>query len=130
MAGQTGGVIVIAGRAGDRAGDRMRRGLIVVAGETGAHAGSRMTGGTLLAGRFGAEPGTLMKRGTLIGALGGAPGPTFVDAGGYAGTFLTLFARHVAAMVPEAAGLVPGRAQRWRGDMATLGKGEILVPRD
>lgn len=127
MAGQAGGAILVGGRLGDRAGDRMKRGLIVALGGTGAHAGSRMSGGTILAAALGADPGTLMKRGTLIAASGEDFGPGFVHSGGYELPFLRLFARHVAALWPEAASLVPARAERWRGDMASLGKGEILI---
>lgn len=127
MAGQAGGVLVVKGRTGERTGDRMKRGLIVVLGGAGAHAGSRMSGGTILAPSFGDFPGTLMKRGTLIAGSHGDLGPTFVHSGGFELPFLRLFAKHILATVPEAVALVPSRAERFRGDMAALGKGEILV---
>ncbi|MBT9291889.1 formylmethanofuran dehydrogenase subunit C [Prosthecodimorpha staleyi] len=127
MAGQAGGVIVVGGRVGDRAGDRMRRGLLVALTGTGAHAGARMSGGTIVTAELGAEPGTLMKRGTMVAGRHGDLGPTFVPAGRYELPFLRLLARHIATTVPVAAGLIPERAMRWRGDMAALGKGEILI---
>ena len=48
MAGMRGGVVVVRGNAGERAGDRLRRGTIIVEGQAGAHAGSRMIAGTLI----------------------------------------------------------------------------------
>ncbi|MEJ1160829.1 formylmethanofuran dehydrogenase subunit C [Prosthecomicrobium sp. N25] len=127
MAGQDGGILLVRGRTGERTGDRMKRGLVVVLGGTGPHPGSRMAGGTILTAALGDRPGTLMKRGTLIAATVGDLGPTFVPSGGYELPFLGLFARHLAATLPEAASLVPRRAERLRGDMAALGKGEILL---
>ena len=54
----TGGIIVIDGDVGDRAGDRMRRGTIIIRGKCGAFAGSRMVGGTIWTELgFGADPG-------------------------------------------------------------------------
>src|SRR5260370_39245851 len=47
-AGMRGGVVVVRGKAGDRAGDRLRRGTIIIEGHAGAHAGSRMIPGTLI----------------------------------------------------------------------------------
>ena len=66
--GMTGGLIVIDGHAGDRAGDRMRRGTIFIRGKCGNFAGSRMVGGTIWTELgFGTDPGLLLRRGTLIG---------------------------------------------------------------
>ena len=48
MAGMRGGLVIVRGHAGERAGDRMRRGTIVIEGEAGAYAGSRMIAGSLL----------------------------------------------------------------------------------
>ena len=59
--GMRGGVVVVRGDAGARAGDRMRRGMIIVEGKAGTHAGSRMIAGTLIVrGRAGPLPGYLM----------------------------------------------------------------------
>ena len=44
--GMRGGVVVVRGDVGERAGDRMRRGTIIVEGRAGDHAGSRMIAGT------------------------------------------------------------------------------------
>ena len=78
MAGMRGGIVVVRGRAGARAGDRMRRGTIVIEGEAGAYPGSRMIAGTLIVGRgAGALPGFLMKRGTIV--LGDGSSATVAD---------------------------------------------------
>ena len=78
--GMTGGLIVIEGHAGDRAGDRMRRGTIFIRGKCGAFAGSRMVGGTIWTELgFGADPGLLLRRGTLIGPSVERMLPTFAD---------------------------------------------------
>ena len=127
MAGQAGGLILVRGRAGHRVGDRMKRGTIAILGGAGDHCGSRMAGGTILAPEVGNQPGVLMKRGTLIIGRHGELLPTFVEAGGYELPFLALLRRWLSAEALEAASLVPARANRLRGDMATLGKGEILV---
>ncbi len=127
MAGQSGGLIVVAGRAGNRAGDRMRRGTIAVLGGCGDHAGSRMSGGTLLSPEVGDYPGVLMKRGTLLVGSHGLLLPTFVSAGSYDQPFLALLRNWLRDEAPAAARLVPDRAHRLRGDMSTLGKGEIML---
>ena len=67
MAGMSGGVVIVHGDAGARAGDRLRRGLIVVEGRSGKDAGSRMIAGTLvLRGKVAGAPGPLMRRGTIV----------------------------------------------------------------
>jgi formylmethanofuran dehydrogenase subunit C len=70
-----------------------------------------------------------MRRGTVL--LGGeAPKllPTFVpvrEAPG--GVFAALLARTLGAVSPGAAALARMPARRFAGDMASLGKGEILL---
>jgi hypothetical protein len=82
-AGMRGGVVVVRGRAGERAGDRMRRGTIIIEGKAGTYAGSRMIAGTLIVGhKAGPLPGFLMKRGTIVLGDGcSAMSPTIVDCG-------------------------------------------------
>ncbi|WP_342643560.1 formylmethanofuran dehydrogenase subunit C [Rhodoligotrophos ferricapiens] len=131
MAGMRGGVLRIAGNAGARAGDRMRRGLIAIGGNAGAYAGSRMIAGSLLiGGQAGALPGYLMRRGTIV--LGRAPlstSPSFVGSGQADDVFLRLLFREVAqkgfAFRSEAAG---SGWLRFSGDMAVLGRGELIWP--
>jgi formylmethanofuran dehydrogenase subunit C len=128
-AGMAGGIVVVRGNAAERAGDCLRRGLIVIEGRAGPHPGSRMLAGTLIiCGAAGASPGYLMRRGTLVLGAAKALLPTFVPAGEASGAFRRLLAGALTALSPRAARLV-GRAQdRFMGDMASLGKGEILVP--
>lgn len=129
MAGMRGGTVVVRGRAGERAGDRMRRGTIIIEGEVGAYAGSRMIAGTLIAGRkAGPLPGFLMKRGTVIlGDGSSAMSPTFVDCGRYELLAMRLSAALIESYSKPAAALLRRPLQRFAGDMAILGKGEIFI---
>lgn len=127
MAGVAGGILTIGGTAGPRCGDRMRRGLIV-AGACGPEAGSRMIAGTILAGRLGPDAGVLMKRGTLIaGGLDGGLSPTFVSCGEHELQVLPMLAAWIATLGLSAPPAVPRRVTRLQGDMAALGRGEILL---
>jgi formylmethanofuran dehydrogenase subunit C len=129
--GMTGGAVLVGGRAGDRAGDAMRRGLILVQGRAGDFAASRMVAGTLvILGCCGADPGAGMKRGTLL--LGEEPEhrlATFNDNGRHDLPWLRLLASHCARL--GWSGRLPGadgaRLRRLSGDLANGGKGEILI---
>lgn len=127
--GMRGGTVIVHGAAGDRAGDRLRRGVIVIEGRCGAHAGSRMIAGTLVVcGLSAAGAGTLMRRGTLVlGRLAAPPGPTFVPTGGDVSVFARLLAESLRPFSVRAARLVPACTTRLSGDMAALGKGEIML---
>ncbi len=128
-AGMAGGLVVVRGNAGARAADRMRRGVILVEGSAGACAGSRMIAGTLIAcGGAGADAGILMRRGTLVFGNALSPLPTFREAGAPAPVFPRLFARRLESESARAAALLRGIGRRLVGDMAALGKGEILLP--
>ena len=48
LVGMSGGVLVVHGKAGARAADRMRRGLMAILKGAGDHAGCRMIAGTLV----------------------------------------------------------------------------------
>lgn len=127
--GMAGGLIRVGGDIGARAGDRMRRGTIVVKGKAGSAAGSRMAGGTIWAeGGFGPGAGPLMRRGTLIGPKADQMLATFSDCGQHDMVFLRLISRFVAAelgsLAPPA---LPAKVRRYAGDMATIGKGELLL---
>jgi formylmethanofuran dehydrogenase subunit C len=129
MHGMTGGILVVQGAAGRRIGDRMRRGLIVVGGDAGELAGSRMIAGSILVlGRPGPRLGSLMRRGTIL--CGKAPRallPTFNDCGRHQ----LLFTNFYTAAMTEAGVKLPGKLaksfRRFAGDMAILGKGEVLL---
>jgi formylmethanofuran dehydrogenase subunit C len=130
MAGMRGGVVVVRGNAGPRAGDRLRRGVIVIEGAAGAYAGSRMIAGTLMVrGRAGPLPGYLMARGTLVLAAGCAGlSPTFADCGVHDFVASTLMAAFIAPYSAHFAALLRHPWRRLIGDLAGLGKGEILMP--
>ncbi|WP_237154624.1 formylmethanofuran dehydrogenase subunit C [Oryzibacter oryziterrae] len=128
MAGLAGATLIIEGNAGDLLGDRLRRGVILVQGSVGALAGARMVGGTIISAALGRRAGQGMKRGTLIAGTVEDIEPTFVFSGSYTEAFLPLLRRWVASEAGAGfAALVPQVAQRYRGDMASLGKGEILI---
>jgi formylmethanofuran dehydrogenase subunit C len=127
--GMTGGVVVVEGDAGDRVGERMRRGTIIVRSRCGANAGSRMLGGTVWAEQgFGAAPGVLLRRGTLIGPSVEGMLPTFADAGKHDLVILRILSRYLAATLgPLAPRALSGNVRKFAGDLATIGKGEILI---
>jgi formylmethanofuran dehydrogenase subunit C len=129
--GMRGGSIVIGGNAGDRVGDRMRRGMILIAGDAGAYCGSRMLAGTIVvSGRVGHSPGFALKRGTLVLAHPPAEMPaTFQDSGEHELLFLALLAQHFEREGGPFKTFLPlsNRVRRYCGDLATGGKGEMLL---
>ncbi len=127
--GMAGGTVVVGGGIGARAGDRMRRGTIVVHGKVGAAAGARMMGGTIWTdGGFGDGPGPLLRRGTLIGAAAARLLATFGDCGAHDMVVLRILNRHLATTLgPLAPRPLPAKVRRLAGDLATIGKGEILL---
>jgi len=127
--GMTGGIIILHGSAGIRAGDRLRRGTIIIEGDAGDYPASRMLAGTLVViGQSGINPGYLMRRGTVILGKPSPLTPTFTDCGHLNSTFLTLFSRLMKDESRAAAKLLSSPLRRMAGDMAVLGKGEILLP--
>ncbi len=129
--GMRGGTVIVHGNAGARAGDRLRRGLIIVEGRAGPHVGSRMIAGTLVTCRQAEElPGVLMRRGTLVLGVSTALTPSFVPAGAAGTVFLGLLADTLRPLSRRAARIVTGPLQRFAGDMATLGRGEVLIAGD
>jgi formylmethanofuran dehydrogenase subunit C len=130
-AGMSGGLIHVRGDAGKRAGDRLRRGIILIEGRAGAYAGSRMIAGTVaIGGEAGELPGYLMGRGTiLIGQGATFLSPTFADCGEHDLVAARLLAAYIAEASAKLARLFRRPLRRLAGDMAALGKGEILLPR-
>jgi formylmethanofuran dehydrogenase subunit C len=127
--GMSGGLVIVRGSAGNRAADRLRRGTIIVEGDAGDWPASRIVAGTLVVvGASGINPGYLMKRGTLVLGHASPLTPTFIDCGPLHSAFLNVFSR---AMKPDSrigAKLFASPLRRVMGDMAVLGKGEILLP--
>jgi formylmethanofuran dehydrogenase subunit C len=124
-----GGLIHVAGNAGERAADKMRRGFILIEGGAGTYAGSRMLAGTLaIGGRAGALPGYLMNRGTILLAGGvDEMSPTFVDCGVFALVAARLIAVHVAPTSARLGAAFRTPLRRFAGDLGALGNGEIRV---
>lgn len=127
--GIAGGRVIVSGPIGDQCAARMRRGLVVSKSTIGALAGNRMMGGTIWAvGGFGPSAGCQMRRGTLITPTLDDPLPTFLDCGVHDLGILHIMSRHYAAALGKAAPVLPsGPVRRFAGDMAHLGRGEILV---
>ncbi len=129
--GMSGGVLHVRGDAGERAGDRLRRGFILIEGRAGAYAGSRMIAGTLAIGEEAGElPGYLMGRGTILLGQGATLlSPTFGDCGEHDLVAARLMADYIAQASGKLARLFRRPLRRLAGDLAALGKGEILLPR-
>lgn len=125
--GMRGGRLMIGGNAGAVLGERMRRGLLIVNGNASDYAGARMIAGTVVVrGRVGRYAGFNLRRGSLI--LSKEPKellPTFGDCGVMDFEYLRLLERQLRA---DGVGIkLRARARRLMGDMAVLGKGEMLV---
>ena len=127
--GMTGGEIVIRGSAGDDAGARMRRGLLVILGNVGRGSGRAMIAGTIvLFGKTGPGGGRFLKRGTIVALEAMERPATYRYACTYRPPHVAVLLRYVRARsgVPVADRHVTGRYERYSGDFAELGKGEIL----
>jgi formylmethanofuran dehydrogenase subunit C len=127
--GMTGGEIVVRGNAGDETGARMRRGVIAVTGDVGRGTGIGVIAGTVVVfGNAGPGAGRFLKRGSIV-ALAPIDRPgTFRYACTYRPPHVGLLLRYLRdrAAVPVADRFVAGKYARYSGDLAELGKGEIL----
>jgi formylmethanofuran dehydrogenase subunit C len=129
MEGMSGGMLIVRGNAGERAGDRLRRGTILIEGSAADYPGSRMIAGTLIVlGECGMLPGYLMRRGTIVLANPPELTPTFVDCGTHDLAFASVFSGLLRSESRAAARLLSRPLNRFAGDMAALGKGEIFFP--
>lgn len=131
--GMRGGEILIHGNAGIELGARQRRGLIAVGGMVGAGCGFGMIAGTILiGGGVSSSCGIGMKRGSIIFLQPGSDRSvpmTFCPSITMRTTFLTLFEKHLRqAGFPIEEGIGQRRFRTWRGDLVSLGLGEILSP--
>lgn len=128
--GMTGGELIVRGDAGAECGALMRRGLVAVGGTVADHAGVGMIAGTLLAfGDVGPVPGLWSKRGSIV-ALGRVAIPsTYRFACTYQPPHLRLLLRRLQTRyrLPVEARHLTGFYHRYSGDLAELGKGEILT---
>lgn len=127
--GMTGGEIIVRGTVGDGAGARMRRGVLVVMVDGGPGTGRGMIAGTVvLFGQAGPGVGRFLKRGSIV-ALGRIERPaTFRYACTYRPPHVALLLTYLRsrAGVPVPDRYITGRYERYSGDMAELGSGEIL----
>ncbi|MEQ1635938.1 MAG: formylmethanofuran dehydrogenase subunit C [Methylococcales bacterium] len=128
--GMKGGTILIKGNAGERVGDHLRRGTILIEGNAGDYCGSRMTAGTIaVMGQTGRYLGYAMRRGTLLLWQKPVLSASFNDCGAHTLGFLPLLFASFKKFNSKFAdtGLAFNRVQRYAGDMAETGRGEILV---
>lgn len=127
--GMSGGEIIVNGSAGRDAAARLRRGLVVVGGDTGVDAARAIIAGTLVVcGRTGGNPGRGSKRGSIV-ALGGIDIPATYEYScayqpAYVRLLLTYLHRRYGLDIEN--GTLDGTFNRYCGDTAGLGRGEIL----
>jgi formylmethanofuran dehydrogenase subunit C len=125
----TGGELIVHGSAGAGAGSGMRRGLLVITGEAGDQTGVGTIAGTVVVfGPAGTDTGLWSKRGTVV-ALGAiTPPATYSYACTYQPVHLRLLLTRlrVRYSLPVRPRHLNGFYRRYSGDMAELGKGEIL----
>ena len=128
--GMTGGELVVRGSAGPEAGSSMRRGLVAIVGRAGDRTGLGMIAGTIVTfGPVGADSGLWSKRGSLV-ALGPIDlPPTYAYACTYKPVHLKLLLirLRVTYDLPVKPKHLNGFYRRYSGDLAELGKGEILT---
>lgn len=132
--GMENGTIVVSGNAGDRVGDRMRRGLLLIEGDVGDYCGSRLLAGTIIVlGQADKSVGFGMKRGTVL--LCNPPRAltaTFNSCGQLKMEFLRILFQHLGnsdRRFEHFKSFGP-TAERFAGDLAHGGKGEVLVLED
>lgn len=129
--GMRGGLILVKGNAGERAGDQLRRGTILIEGNAGDYCGSRMIAGTIaVMGQTGRYPGYAMRRGTLLlWNPAQQLSASFNDCGTHTLAFLPMLFKAFKSLDSKFADRAAAfnRARRYAGDMAELGRGEILV---
>ena len=123
-----GGTIVCTGNAGDRVADLMRRGLILIDENAGDYCGSRMLAGTIgVYGSIGQYAGFGMKRGTLLLKKQPKLHATIQDCGIHTLPFLALLFQSFGTLSSKFSNIKNQRVQRFAGDLACNGNGEILV---
>jgi formylmethanofuran dehydrogenase subunit C len=129
LAGMNGGTILVEGSAGIEVGMRMKRGIIAVGGSVRDFAGLQMKGGTIfLMGGAELRTGAWMARGTIVSLKPLRLLPTFAYACTDFPPFLKLYARHLHGLgfaIPH--DTQNGPYQRFTGDAAVPGKGEIFM---
>jgi len=131
--GMAGGEIIVRGNAGAEIGATMRRGTVVVAGNAGPRAGLGMIAGNVLVlGSAGDDAGRFNKRGSIVVFGGVSVPPTYRYACTYRPPHVAVTVGHLRShrglAIPADA--QSARFRRYSGDMAELGRGEILARSD
>jgi formylmethanofuran dehydrogenase subunit C len=126
--GMRGGIVIVNGNAGERAGDQMRRGLILIEGDVGDYCASRMIAGTIgVLGSTGNYIGFNMKRGTLLLTKLPNMHATMQDCGSHTLPFLNLLFKSFVKLNTKFSAIETLRVHRFVGDAAFNGNGEILI---
>ncbi len=123
-----GGTINCQGNASDRVGDLMRRGLILIDGNAGEYCGSRMIAGTIgVYESVSRYVGFGMKRGTILLTKTPQLHATIQDCGTHSLPFLALLFKSFNGLTTRFNAIKNRRVQRYAGDLACNGNGEILI---
>lgn len=126
--GMKGGTVLVSGNTGERTGDQMRRGMILIEGNAGKYCASRMLAGTIgVLGDVGEYVGYGMRRGTLLLTKKPLIHATLQDCGTHTLPYLSLMFKSFNTLPSKFAKMNKNRVQRYAGDLANDGKGEILV---
>ena len=129
--GMSGGTILVHGSSKNFTGDLLRRGTIMVVGNIGDYCASRMIAGTIAnLGTIGKQVGVGMRRGTIL--LPHKPKDVisgFHDCGRHNLGYLTLLLHELRSFESTFQSLHPmrRRVQRYLGDTAVGGQGEMLI---
>lgn len=127
--GMDGGMIIIEGNAGNEVGRFMALGTIIVKGDVGNFVGVHLKGGTIFVfGKVGARPGAEMHNGSIIIANSDHPNllPTFKSNTTAKFTFINLFLAELQNYM-NIDDKFFGNYERFSGDFAEQGKGEIFL---
>jgi formylmethanofuran dehydrogenase subunit C len=127
--GMTGGEIIVRGNAGAESGTGMRRGTIVITGTAGPRAGTSMIAGNVIVfGDADDAPGQFNKRGSIVvfGHVTVPPNYRYVCTYRPPHLAVTLVYLRARRDVAVNAAWNAGLFRRHSGDMAEVGRGEIL----
>jgi formylmethanofuran dehydrogenase subunit C len=128
--GMTGGELIVRGSAGPEAGALMRRGLLVIGRTAGALTGRGMIAGTvIILGAAGPDSGLWSKRGSVVVLGKITPPETYAFACTYQPIHLRLMLTRLRKeyRLPIQRKHFTGLYHRYSGDLAEIGKGEILA---
>jgi formylmethanofuran dehydrogenase subunit C len=128
--GMLGGEMIVRGSAGAEAGALMRRGLLVIGRTAGTLTGRGMIAGTVVVlGAAGSDTGLWSKRGSVVVLGKITPPETYAYACTYQPVHLRLMLGRLRKTyrLPIQRKHFTGSYHRYSGDLAELGKGEILA---